>query len=767
MADEIEKIFDSFGQKNIFKDKTILQANHKPHEIPHRTEQIKQAASILAPVLRGEKPSNLFLYGKTGCIAGDSLVYTNNGWKKIKEVDCMKDKILSFNVKTQNYEWSDFIFLRFKNKDNLLKITLDNGQELVVTKDHPLLLLNMLWKQADKLKLNDGLVFAYALPNINKREIPLAIARLLGFVIGDGSLNKRERRTKDSRGNWYNSNRQRLRFFNQEKELLNLVQKDLSQNFGYAPQILYPKNRCEHVNVISQEICTCFNELGVPFGKKSSIIEVPKIILKSSDIIQREFLKALFSCDGTVSQHTYMVEYYSNSKKMLQQISCLLHQEGIACKIRPKIAKLNGKTFKSFRLYISGQENLVRFHDKIGFYSLSKQEKLKKMLAKYVKKMGFYKKSYLISKIIKIEEVYEKFVYDLTVPKNHNFIANGIVSHNTGKTLSIQFVKDELLKRNIKESDFKLRIEYLNCKLKKVADTEYRILAELIKKLGAEVPQTGLPTQAVYSKFIDIIDSEKQLLVLILDEIDQAVKKISSDFLYNLTRLNSELSQTQICVVGISNDLTFLDELDPRVRSSLSEEEVVFPPYNALQLQEILSKRSKDAFRQGVVQEGVIAKCAAFAAREHGDARRALDLLRIAGELAERQDSKKILLKHIDEANSKIERDKILDVISSEPKQFQFVLHAIIELSEKKKNQPIFTGDVYNYYRDICIKNKSEVLTQRRVSDIVQEFDMLGVINVRVISKGRGGRMREIKLAITGDIVKKAKEIIGNFLDYS
>ncbi len=119
----------------------------------------------------------------------------------------------------------------------------------------------------------------------------------------------------------------------------------------------------------------------------------------------------------------------------------------------------------------------------------------------------------------------------------------------TGKTLSIQYVKEQLLKRIKEHEGGKVRIEYLNCKLKKVSDTEYRILAELIKKLGGKVPVTGLPTQSVYNTFIELIDSEKQLVVLILDEIDQAVKKISSDFLYNLTRLNSELSKTQICIV--------------------------------------------------------------------------------------------------------------------------------------------------------------------------------------------------------------------------
>ncbi len=335
----------------------------------------------------------------------------------------------------------------------------------------------------------------------------------------------------------------------------------------------------------------------------------------------------------------------------------------------------------------------------------------------------------------------------------------------TGKTLSIQYVRDELLKRVKKDADFKLKIKYLNCKLKKISDTEYRILAEIIRKLGGTVPNTGLPTQAIYNQFIKIIDSEKQLVVLILDEIDQTVKKISSDFLYNLTRLNSELSKTRICIVGISNDLTFLDELDPRVRSSLSEEEIVFPPYNALQLQEILNKRAKEVFKEGVLQDGVIAKCAAFAAREHGDARRALDLLRIAGELAERDGSKKVLLKYIDEANNKMEQDKILDIVKSEPKQFQFVLYSIIQLIETQKS-PIFTGDVYNFYQELCIRNKLEILTQRRISDIIQEFDMLGIINVRVISKGRGGRMREIKLAISKNLIEKSKEIIKDSLNY-
>ena len=216
--------------------------------------------------------------------------------------------------------------------------------------------------------------------------------------------------------------------------------------------------------------------------------------------------------------------------------------------------------------------------------------------------------------------------------------------------------------------------------------------------------------------------------------------------------------------MGISNDLRFLDMIDQRVKSSLSEEEIVFPPYNAVQLQDILRKRANEAFKPNTVNEGVIAKCAAYAAREHGDARRALDLLRVAGELAERNSDKKIKIEHIDNANEKIEKDKILDVVETGTKQFQMILYSIIDLVDKDENNSVFTGDIFDFYEQLCKKVKIDVLTQRRVSDIIAELDMLGLINARVISKGRHGRMREIKLAIPNNIKNKSKEILEDSL---
>lgn len=334
----------------------------------------------------------------------------------------------------------------------------------------------------------------------------------------------------------------------------------------------------------------------------------------------------------------------------------------------------------------------------------------------------------------------------------------------TGKTLSVKHVVEKILIVS-KEKNININIVYVNCKLKRIADTEYRIIAQLIRELGSEVPSTGLPTEDVYKIFINLIDGKKQLIILVLDEIDQLVSKAGDEILYNLTRLNSELKNAEISIIGISNNLIFTDNLDPRIKSSLSEEELVFPPYNAIQLQKILRQRSKLAFRAGVVEEGLIEKCAAYAAREHGDARRALELLRVAGEISERKNSTTVVIKHLDDAEEKIERDRVLDIVNTQPKQFQLTLFSILTVSSQTPKGPIFTGDVYEIYKDVSQQCSLKPLTQRRVSDIIAELDMMGIINAKVISKGRYGRTREICIAIPNSTLPKINEILKDGLN--
>ncbi len=333
----------------------------------------------------------------------------------------------------------------------------------------------------------------------------------------------------------------------------------------------------------------------------------------------------------------------------------------------------------------------------------------------------------------------------------------------SGKTLSVLHTLKNLSDVAARQK-IAVKTVYVNCKLKKVADTEYRLIAQIARDLGQEIPATGLPTQEVYQLFTRVLDAKEQLLILVLDEIDQLVKKTGDEILYTLTRVNAELKRTQVALIGISNDLIFADNLEPRVKSSLSEEEIIFPPYNALQLQDILRSRAKVAFREGVLETGVVEKCAAFAAREHGDARRALELLRVAGELAERNGAGVVKMQYIDEAEEKIERERVFDIIIAQPKQHQVALHALLSLFDRQKDA-ISTGEIYDRYKQHCTRLGFRPLTQRRISDILAELDMLGIINAKVLSKGRYGRTREIRIAIADQMVVRAKEILEKELE--
>ena len=344
----------------------------------------------------------------------------------------------------------------------------------------------------------------------------------------------------------------------------------------------------------------------------------------------------------------------------------------------------------------------------------------------------------------------------LRMEKPSNIFIYGKVG--TGKSVSVTYVIKGLL-QIAKKNNIPLKAFYLNCKLKRMADTEYRLIAQLAREFGVDIPATGLPTEEVYKRFVDMLEKEKNLLLIILDEVDQLVFKRGDSVLYTLIRLNSELKNSQISIIGISNDLVFADNLDPRIKSSLSEEELIFPPYNAIQLQSILKSRAKLAFRDGVVGEGVIEKCSAYAAREHGDARRALELLRVSAEITERKNKQLIGIEDVDDAEEKIERDRILDIVNTQPKQFKITLSSIFNIC-LNNDKKIFTGDVYEIYKDLCYACGLKPLTQRRLSDIIAELDMLGIINAKVISKGRYGRTREISLAIPQSTTPKIREVL-------
>lgn len=311
----------------------------------------------------------------------------------------------------------------------------------------------------------------------------------------------------------------------------------------------------------------------------------------------------------------------------------------------------------------------------------------------------------------------------------------------TGKTACAKYVGKELEIAS-KNDDYCVYVPHLNCQ---IIDTQYRIFSCLASYFNREIPTTGLPMDRVYLEFKKALESEEKSVIVVLDEIDRLVRR-GDEALYNLSRINAELRKSRVSIIGISNDLRFIQLLDPRIRSSLGQEEIIFPPYDANQLRDILEQRAKLGFQPNVLDDDVIPLCAALAAKEHGDARKALDLLRVSGEIAERSEIDEVREEDVRVARDRIEFDRVRETVRTLPMQSKLVLYGIAALD--KKTSGITTGDVYQVYKMLCGELGVEPLTQRRVADLISELDMLGVINATIVSKGRYGRTREISLSV-------------------
>jgi len=323
----------------------------------------------------------------------------------------------------------------------------------------------------------------------------------------------------------------------------------------------------------------------------------------------------------------------------------------------------------------------------------------------------------------------------------------------TGKTAAARSVVDRLAK---KATDLKTNVTVLFVNAKIAGGSAYKVLFEIAEELGINKGQekqvhfTGLSMGEATDRVLHFIQRKKLNLVLVIDEIDSLVDRSGDDILYNFTRANQRMNGGFITLIGISNSLTFKDKLDPRVRSSLSEEEIVFNPYTVDQLRQILQERAKLAFSEGSISDAAVNLCAAIAGREHGDARKAIDLLRVAAELAERESVIKVDEKHVRASEDSIERDAPFVALKNSPVHHKLVIIAII------KSINGTTGKVYDIYSSLCKHAEQMPLTQRRLTQIINELDLLGLVSTDIVNQGRYGRSQKIKMTIPLTTIREA-----------
>ncbi|OYR82343.1 cell division control protein Cdc6, partial [Halorubrum ezzemoulense] len=307
----------------------------------------------------------------------------------------------------------------------------------------------------------------------------------------------------------------------------------------------------------------------------------------------------------------------------------------------------------------------------------------------------------------------------------------------TGKSLCAKYVSKRLVS-TASEEGVTATFAYVDCAQDTTETQAVQTIAEGVndpEETGINVPDKGLSTSTYYKRLWRILDQRYDVVLILLDEID----KLDDDaILMQLSRAGEagKITDCKLGVVGISNKIQYKDRMDERVKSSLCEREFVFPPYDANQLREIMQARA-DAFHDAVLEPSTIPRAAALAAREHGDARKAIDILRYAGEIAQANGEPTVREEFVTQARERAETDRFRELIRGSTPHSRYVLQALALLSLSNGRQDGFrTSRVYEIYENICRQEGSDSLSLRRVRDLLKEHAFLDIIEQ---SKHSGG----------------------------
>jgi cell division control protein 6 len=297
---------------------------------------------------------------------------------------------------------------------------------------------------------------------------------------------------------------------------------------------------------------------------------------------------------------------------------------------------------------------------------------------------------------------------------------------------------------------------YVDCSQHNTHTAAVKYIARTLNKdfSGISVPRSGIGTSDYYEYIWEVTNELYDGVVVILDEIDKLGE--GNEVLMQFSRAN-ETSKVEppVGIIGISNKIGYRDEMGQRVKSSLQEREFIFDPYDAEQLRSILENR-QDAFVEGAVETGTIQLSAALAAQEHGDARKALEILLMAGELADRREEETVTEDNVREAREWAEMKRMEELLDGFTTHVKIILYALAHLSDNSREDSFTTTEVYERYQEASKHIDMDPLSKQRVYELLDELGFLGVISSEKKGMGRGrGVSLKHELNKTSDIVRK------------
>jgi orc1/cdc6 family replication initiation protein len=300
-----------------------------------------------------------------------------------------------------------------------------------------------------------------------------------------------------------------------------------------------------------------------------------------------------------------------------------------------------------------------------------------------------------------------------------------------------------------------------NCNKSTVYQT-VRSLVNRARDPDAEAfPKRGLGLANAFESLYEELDRLGGTHLFIFDEIDHLDD--ADTLLYELprARANDHLSEAKVGVIGISNNYTFRQELSPKVKDTLMETEISFSPYDADALQAILARRAEAALRDDSYDDAAIAKAAALAARDTGSARQAIDLLREAGNLAERDGSYYVDEDKIERAKAIVRRGRLSNKIRDQTIHAQLVLETLARM-ERAGELPARSKEIQQRYEQIARSHATDPLTTlKSIQTHLSDLTMLGFLIRTERNEGlSGGYYYEYELDLDGSVVLETREKI-------
>ncbi len=330
----------------------------------------------------------------------------------------------------------------------------------------------------------------------------------------------------------------------------------------------------------------------------------------------------------------------------------------------------------------------------------------------------------------------------------------------TGKSLIIGAVTQQIIELCQSKGE-RFGVVDINCQpINTLDQAVYELVQTVTQDIGTEigVPETGVSTKRKYRRLYELINEHYDSVIFILDEIDLLVGRRENDepayskLLYQLSRAsNTNEIEGRVSVAALTNDPKFMEDIDGRAESSFNPRDVYFPDYDANQLRKILQNR-RDAFRQDALKDDVIPLVAAFAAQSHGDARKAIDLFRGAGDLADERGDEGVTEDHVRESQEEIDKDRSLKLVEGLTTQKKISLYATAAVAHYSNwtgsSVPSPVG--FKVYQWVTNELDADQMTRETYVKYVKELSTYGLISASRKSRGRGGGMY-MEFTFTGD----------------